>query len=1047
MSGFKFRLRGQGPAGSAPVNTLAPAISGIETVGQTLTTTNGAWSPSASSYAYQWNNAGVAIGGATSSTYVLQAGDAGDAITCTVTASNGYGSAAATSNSVTPAAALSISGTPSATGTAGSSYSFTPTTAGGHAAYSYALTGTLPGGLSFNTSTGAITGTPTTEEVASGLNITVTDADGLTAALGVFSITVSAAVPADTTTTLRTNDNQIIDMVSALSTVPDGTRVTLAVSGTVAAQVWPYAPEADWITDGQSRAHDKRYLLYNLAAITRSASTGTGVGTWTFTAAGGFSYVHSFDVSSAAPTEWDYGAKSLAQYGGFPIAQYLAGTASDWTIQSQSTSGAFTINTTTNCVAFAGTLASTTRTVGTPTEGTGAYTVTLANATLGTTHTISFNIIANRWDVDCDPDNTRIGTTIGKAMNYGDEVVINDPTTWGAYNNPTRANPGTFFTAGARSQRVGGPAAPTGPYVGNSWEPQNDRNEGWITVRPRTPWAVNLNRFQITPPTGGYGYVRYHQLDNRNNATPSTSSIIFGHSGNQMHYYMVDSCITSGISFGQNQTTARSALFAVDNYAGHNPAIDNAETNGISLTGLDSQIVGNLIDGVTNDGIIYCLLNSTYGSGKSKLWWNMQRNKRYANTGIHGDFMQIYGVGTVFDASVFTNAANADKIYDMATELGNVCFRGDGTIGDGSSAHGGAGNVGKDIADGQGSWAGDWNAVAGSYVARIQAAGMIYVGTFLGGIGRKWAAPGTTVKQSTLLWPEYLTNVATGMGMSSPSIRLLGVGGKISVADSLIANAISTETNDTVATPTPATDNNITGFGTDSSAVMTSPNTGLASAQYLEEIIDALTPIGAATTGGGATRTVGAVGSGLIDHLQRTYTASVLDPIAGAPTTQATWDTAAVPSGTPTVGQVLTATAFNWDDTVTTLTRGWYRHDVSFTFTGASLTSGSAVATVASDPIAAGVQVGDTVTGLAGVPSATTVLSLTTTTITFNKNATATTTTTLTVSRAAAQVGTDSTTFTLTSAETGAKVGHIERVEDSQGNRIAAVSSGVLVTA
>lgn len=58
----------------------------------------------------------------------------------------------------------------------GAVYSYTPLTFGGLAPYSYAVTtGTLPGGLSINSSTGAVTGTPTTVEDQS-FEVTVTDA-------------------------------------------------------------------------------------------------------------------------------------------------------------------------------------------------------------------------------------------------------------------------------------------------------------------------------------------------------------------------------------------------------------------------------------------------------------------------------------------------------------------------------------------------------------------------------------------------------------------------------------------------------------------------------------------------------------------------------------------------------------------------------------------------------------------------------------------------------------------------------------------------------
>lgn len=61
---------------------------------------------------------------------------------------------------------LSITGTPSS-GNVGVAYSFTPTVTGGTAPYVWSVSsGALPTGLSLNSATGAITGTPTTSESA-----------------------------------------------------------------------------------------------------------------------------------------------------------------------------------------------------------------------------------------------------------------------------------------------------------------------------------------------------------------------------------------------------------------------------------------------------------------------------------------------------------------------------------------------------------------------------------------------------------------------------------------------------------------------------------------------------------------------------------------------------------------------------------------------------------------------------------------------------------------------------------------------------------------
>ena len=86
-----------------PVNSVAPVISGTLSVGSTLTTTNGTWSNSPTSYAYQWYAGASLITGATSSTFVLTTSENGAYITCQVTASNAAGAgSAATSNSLGP---------------------------------------------------------------------------------------------------------------------------------------------------------------------------------------------------------------------------------------------------------------------------------------------------------------------------------------------------------------------------------------------------------------------------------------------------------------------------------------------------------------------------------------------------------------------------------------------------------------------------------------------------------------------------------------------------------------------------------------------------------------------------------------------------------------------------------------------------------------------------------------------------------------------------------------------------------------------------------
>jgi len=84
---------------AAPVNTVLPDITGTAVVGNVLTTDDGTWTGSPTSYAYQWKRGATNIG-TNANTYTLVTADAGQSITCVVTATNAVGSTPATSNAV-----------------------------------------------------------------------------------------------------------------------------------------------------------------------------------------------------------------------------------------------------------------------------------------------------------------------------------------------------------------------------------------------------------------------------------------------------------------------------------------------------------------------------------------------------------------------------------------------------------------------------------------------------------------------------------------------------------------------------------------------------------------------------------------------------------------------------------------------------------------------------------------------------------------------------------------------------------------------------------
>jgi hypothetical protein len=86
---------------ATPTGTVAPVLSGAARLGTTLTTSNGGWSPAATSYAYQWQRLSAGtfsdISGETSQTYTLAAADVGTTVRAQVTATNADGSTTAAS--------------------------------------------------------------------------------------------------------------------------------------------------------------------------------------------------------------------------------------------------------------------------------------------------------------------------------------------------------------------------------------------------------------------------------------------------------------------------------------------------------------------------------------------------------------------------------------------------------------------------------------------------------------------------------------------------------------------------------------------------------------------------------------------------------------------------------------------------------------------------------------------------------------------------------------------------------------------------------------
>jgi len=107
-----------------------------------------------------------------------------------ISATDGVATVSLPSFSITVQSTLTISGSPASSVLAGSPYSFTPTVSGGSGSYTFSVQG-LPAWASFDTTTGAITGTPSSADAGTYTGIVITVSDGLQkASLGPFTVTV-----------------------------------------------------------------------------------------------------------------------------------------------------------------------------------------------------------------------------------------------------------------------------------------------------------------------------------------------------------------------------------------------------------------------------------------------------------------------------------------------------------------------------------------------------------------------------------------------------------------------------------------------------------------------------------------------------------------------------------------------------------------------------------------------------------------------------------------------------------------------------------------
>jgi hypothetical protein len=169
--------------------------------------------------------------------------------------------------------------------TAGIAYSQTVTASGGSAPYSYTLTaGTLPAGLALNTSSGAVSGIPTTAGVAN-FTITATDANNFIGSQA-YSVTVAPSANADLSS-LALSSGTLAPVFSAGAmayTASVGNAVnTLTLTPTVAATGATVTVNGTPVASGAASGPVTLNVGINAATVVVTAPNGTTTKTYTLT--------------------------------------------------------------------------------------------------------------------------------------------------------------------------------------------------------------------------------------------------------------------------------------------------------------------------------------------------------------------------------------------------------------------------------------------------------------------------------------------------------------------------------------------------------------------------------------------------------------------------------------------------------------------------------------------------------------------------------------------------------------------------------------------
>ena len=183
LDDFSASIAGaSGPVTTAPLITTQPAS---QTVNPGQSVVFSVTATGTAPLGYQWNKNGTAINGATSSSYTVASPQVSDAASYTVLISNTAGSVTSSAATLTVNGVPVVTSAATATALVGQAFSYQITASRSPTGFN--ATG-LPAGLSVNTGTGLISGTPTIVGTST-VTLSASNADGT--GTGVLTLTVA----------------------------------------------------------------------------------------------------------------------------------------------------------------------------------------------------------------------------------------------------------------------------------------------------------------------------------------------------------------------------------------------------------------------------------------------------------------------------------------------------------------------------------------------------------------------------------------------------------------------------------------------------------------------------------------------------------------------------------------------------------------------------------------------------------------------------------------------------------------------------------------